>query len=552
MARPTGLLGLALCVACGSGGGSGRPSGEGGAAGGGGQGGGTLHVLETFPSDQATDVAPNAVLRAEFDAALDESSVTSSSFLVRSEGGLEVAGAISVSGDIAELTPSGSLGLLSSYTATLTTAVASVTRATLDEAVTWGFRVRDGQWGEPVLIETNNAGNAAFPEAAAGPNGEVVAVWYQSDGDRNNIWANRFTPGVGWGVAELIETDDAGSALDPDVAVGPDGEAIAVWHQSDGDRNNIWANRFTPGVGWDTPELIESNDAGGAFSAQVGADSNGNAIAVWAQSDGTRLNVFANRFTPSEGWGTPELIEADDGGTGAPQLAVDPSGNAIAVWAQESVDFDAWANRFTPDEGWGTPELIEVDVGNVQNPDVAVDANGNAIAVWAQSDGTRPNVFANRFTPSEGWGTAELIEANDPSAFMQQVAVGSSGDAIAVWVDSSPTFRVWANRFTPDEGWGSAVFIENRPGLVDFPQVVVDAKGNAVAVWKQIDPVRASIWANRLTPSSGWGTAELIDTADAGDASGGAAVAVDPNGNAVAVWAQSDSSRFNLWANRFD
>ena len=44
--------------------------------------------------------------------------------------------------------------------------------------------------------------------------------------------------------------------------------------------------------------------------------------------------------------------------------------------------------------------------------EVAVDASGNAIAVWRQDDGIafNYNVWANRFVPGSGWGMAELIE----------------------------------------------------------------------------------------------------------------------------------------------
>jgi hypothetical protein len=50
--------------------------------------------------------------------------------------------------------------------------------------------------------------------------------------------------GVGWGTAALIETDNAGGAVAPQIAVDPTGNAIAVWYQFDGTRFNIWANRF--------------------------------------------------------------------------------------------------------------------------------------------------------------------------------------------------------------------------------------------------------------------------------------------------------------------
>lgn len=58
----------------------------------------------------------------------------------------------------------------------------------------------------------------------------------------------------------------------------------------------IWANRYTAGTGWGTAALIETDNAGNAYSPQIACDTAGNALAVWDQSDGTRLNIWANRF----------------------------------------------------------------------------------------------------------------------------------------------------------------------------------------------------------------------------------------------------------------
>ena len=59
-----------------------------------------------------------------------------------------------------------------------------------------------------------------------------------------NIVANRYTVGTGWGTAALIETDNAGHATGSEIAFDVSGNAMAVWLQSDGTRYNIWANRY--------------------------------------------------------------------------------------------------------------------------------------------------------------------------------------------------------------------------------------------------------------------------------------------------------------------
>jgi len=205
---------------------------------------------------------------------------------------------------------------------------------------------------------------------------------------------------------------------------------------------------------WGDAVLIEANNAGSAFVPQVALDPNGNAVAVWCQSvaDGTRENIWANRYTIGSGWGTPEMIEDNAGNTGSFHVALDPNGNAVAVWSQVFVmfgDIDVWANRFTPTGGWGAAELIETNASLAFEPQVALDPNGNAVAVWDQSDGTRTNIWANGFTPSGGWGAAERIETdNGGDASQPQVAFDPNGNAVAVWSQSDGTRRdIWANRF---------------------------------------------------------------------------------------------------------
>ena len=413
-----------------------------------------------------------------------------------------------------------------------------------------------GGWGTATLIETDNAGDALYPQVAMDGSGNAVAVWQQSDGTRTNIWANRFTPSGGWGTATLIETYNGYVASSPQVAMDGSGNAVAVWQQSDGTRTNIWANRYTPSGGWGTATtLIESSNAGEALLPQVAMDGSGNAIAVWEQYDGTRRNIWANRYTPSGGWKTATLIETDNaGGSRYPQVAMDNNGNAFAVWQlYDGSRFNIWATRYTSSAEWDTATLIETDnAGDAIYPHLAMDGSGNAVAVWTQSDGIRYNIWANRFTPSGGWGTAALIEFNNAgSAGTPQVAMDGGGNAVAVWQQSDGTRdNIWANRFTPSGGWGTATIIKSDISGSAGPQVAMDSSGNAVAVWQQYDGIRYNMWANRFTPSGGWGTATLIETDNAGDAMW-PRVAMDGSGNAVAVWEQSDGIRFNVWANRY-
>jgi len=405
-------------------------------------------------------------------------------------------------------------------------------------------------WGTAKLIETDNTGDALWPRIAFDNSGNALAVWAQSDGTRMNIWANRFD-GAGWGSAELIETDDAGDALWPRIAFDNNGNALVVWAQSDGTHMNIRANRFD-GAGWGSAELIETDNAGDALWPQVAFDNSGNALAVWAQSDGTRMNIWANRFDGA-GWGSAKLIETDNAGDALwPRIAFDNSDNALAVWAQsDGTRINIQANRFDG-SAWNTAKLIETDnAGDALWPQVAFNNSGSAFAIWAQSNGTRYSIRTNRFDGTSWSSTERIGTGNAEDAFKPQITFDNSGNALALWgqYDGIRT-NIWANRFN-GAGWDTAELIEtDNRGDAFGPRVAFDRSGNAFAVWVQNDGSRYNIRTNRFN-GSGWSTAELIETDNRGDASR-PQIALDSNGNALAVWKQYDGIRENIRANRFE
>jgi hypothetical protein len=305
-------------------------------------------------------------------------------------------------------------------------------------------------------------------------------VWRQSDGTRTNIWANRYVVGTGWGTSTLIETDNVGEANKPQVAMDDSGNAIAVWYQSDGFRLHIWTNRYVVGTGWGMATLIET--VGSALDPQVAIDGSGNAIAVWRQYDGADYNIWAKRYVVGTGWGTATLIETDYGYAKDPQVAVDDSGNAIAVWDHEDgpLHTNIWANRYVVGTGWGTATLIETDDGDVGYPQVAMDGSGNAIAVWEQDNdsfGSRTSIYANRYVIGTGWGTATLIETDYGDASYPQVAMDGSGNAIAVWkqVDGVGRSYIWANRYVMPDTTPPVISLTNPidDTITDVPTITV-------------------------------------------------------------------------------
>ncbi|GBD97328.1 MAG TPA: choice-of-anchor D domain-containing protein [Nitrospirae bacterium] len=361
----------------------------------------------------------------------------------------------------------------------------------------------------------------------------------------------------GWGTAELVE-NTSGTAKRPAIAMDGSGNGMAVWKRFDGTVWSIWANRYAAGYGWEAEGVIETN-TDDVDKPQVAMDGSGNAFAVWEQYDGTDWSIWANKYATATGWATAVAIETGTGGAFSPEVAIDGSGNAIAVWRQyDGTLWNVWANRYTAGSGWGTAQLIETNNnGDAALPQIAMDGNGNATVVWAQfnNNTSRYSIWANRYAAGSGWGSAAAIESNSEDTYNPNVAMDGSGNAVTVWVQAAgDILDVWANRYDAVSGtWGTEVLIEtNVAGEAWNPRVAMDGNGNATAVWTQSDGTTLDVWTNRYEAGIGWGTAEVIEASTKDTYK--PQVAMDGSGNAIAVWVRYNSSAkcYTIWANRYD
>jgi len=433
-----------------------------------------------------------------------------------------------------------SAGLLFSQAATLTVTAAP----------------SSAEWETPKAIETDDTGDARGPSISVNAAGEAVAVWMQPGGGVGiNIWANRFTPAGGWGIAERISDGQGGAQGAQAVAIDASGHAIAVWQQAD----HIWANRYTPGNGWNAPVKIDVG-FGSAGNPQIGMDASGNALVVWWQSAGGRINVESVRYAVGAGWGNPATLDTDDtGDVSAPQVAVNAAGNAVVAWSWAADGgggnyvYNVWATRYVPGIGWGNAEPL--DSNNVQQPNLAphaaVGANQNAIVVWHRRDNGIDHVKSSHYSAGAGW--VQSLET-DPAVVSRnaRVAIDSAGNALAVWEQYvGATANVMASRYNGGT-WAAPTLIEtDNAGSAHTPQIVIDANGIGTAFWSQRNAAgfTDNVWVNRYTPGGGWGSAVPIDGQP--QPATQPALGVDATGALVVVWEQVVGTLSHLWASGY-
>jgi len=353
-------------------------------------------------------------------------------------------------------------------------------------------------WGTREQIDKTSSPDER-PQLAMNAQGKAFAVWQQKGSSLHFIYANRFDPSGGWGSAQQISTSSA-DAKYPQIAVDANGNAIAVWAQTENNYIYIYASRYTASNGsWGTPQKLE-NITGVASDPTVVMDQDGNALVAWIQPS-SMVELKFSKDT-SHGWETPQTIAKSDHWLRDPQLAFDADGNALAVWHQDDgIRDNIWANRYAPG-GWGVAQKIENNnQGGAYDPQIAMDDSGNGLAVWKQSDGSHFNIWSNHYVAGEGWGTAKIIETdNNGNAFSPQIVMDKQGNGIAIWSQSDGTRdNIWANRYSAGSGWGTAELVETDDrGDALSPDIAIDGKGNAIAVWRQWDGAHNNIMSNRF------------------------------------------------------
>jgi len=528
-------------------------TGNGGNDGGGGDVSPVLGVLTVDPANGDSNIERDAVVTVTFTDGMDEATINDANFTLGDSSGNSVSGLVSFDAitNVATFTPSAVLGVLRTYTATLS---ADVTHSggTPITAVSWSFVTRDGVWGPGVQIETDIA-VGTNPQVAFDADGNAIAVWIN---DGSEVFANKYTASTAsWGsVAERIDSLPAAVA-DLRLAVGNDGTAVAVWSKSKGQARNIQAARYN-GTSWEAHVNLESNN-GIAQSPQVVVDGAGNAIVVWLQPDNSVNSIWYNFYDAGGvGWGTEDVLELTDDVAYAPQVAMDSNGDAIVAWAQDngSGTNAIYAAKYTAGASWSAAESIGAGTSNGYTAQIAMDTDGNAIAIWYQLTSTSPyyvySLWGNRYSAG-AWGTAEEIENAVNIVAPPQVAFDAQGNGITVWKNSNGRLRYNTYGFT--SGWGTADNVESGTDPAFIPQLAVDTEGHAIVVWRQYSSGTFiySMWASRYQFGNRWGTPELLELDDTNIVTY-PAVAIDNNGNAFAIWIQSDGVSDSTWVSRFE
>jgi hypothetical protein len=241
-----------------------------------------------------------------------------------------------------------------------------------------------GSWSAPVNLSPVKQ-DACSPQVALDPQGGATAVWEEEK--RGAIQSASRPPGGSWSAP--VNLSAAGEwAREPQVAVDSQGDATAVWEGYNPKGTLIQSASRSVGGSWSAPVNL-SKPGRNTQEAQIAVGPQGDATAIWARSNGRDLVVQGVMRPAGGSWSDPVDISVHHGQGGFyPRLVVDSWGNATAVWKgydsnRHNLAIQAATRPFGGD--WSPPTDVSNRVTRhmgISEPQIAVDPQGISTVVW--------------------------------------------------------------------------------------------------------------------------------------------------------------------------
>jgi hypothetical protein len=300
-----------------------------------------------------------------------------------------------------------------------------------------------------------------------------------------------------WTTAEPLESTTVTAVGFHDLAIDTAGNALVVWARSDGTYYTLWSNRYVAATGsWGVPVSVNTSSTQNSNYPSLGVDAQQNYQVIWGQVPagyGAIATVWSNRFLAGVGWGTPTAIKTTNTEyADTLSLAVASDARSFATWREASSSVHGnWASHF--DGTWSTPQQYDA-LGN--GGMVAVNSTGTAAVVYnVLTTPAVPQLYAAIALAGQDFGVGVPIESYTVGTFTSMgptVRAGANGDFVAVWMRRSTTdtnYFIWSNRWSIATGWGAIAYRVDdvTPFAVNAPDVAVNATGTTVATWADAD-----------------------------------------------------------------
>ncbi len=357
-----------------------------------------------------------------------------------------------------------------------------------------------GHWLAPIRVDTEEPYAASWPRIGAAEGGELVVTWATPFANSNGkpvyeLLGAELGPGAAqFGEAMIVDPDiEEAAGTSPDLAVSSTGQADVVYRVVETSAPDVAMLR--PG---DVVEQVRLAHFDGTRWSNLGPINRNLAISM-------RPPTQAN----------------------APQVAIGPTGNGVAVWQEPDVEGTAriWARRiFASNIDYAMPVSADSFAGaslaqDADAPSVSISRLGQAEFAYRQTAGAGsplpgPRIFLNTLPDGESESGAE------PTGAVLADAAVSGGQGAAVGPPSIDIDEKREVRLTYDSN-GTPRVIEGanrslKPALSLGPPFagselssasVMNPAGGGISAWPSSGPQGAAVAVREDFPDGALQTA---------------------------------------------
>jgi len=288
---------------------------------------------------------------------------------------------------------------------------------------------------------------------------------------------------------------------------------------------------------WSAP--VDLSESGvGVYGPQVAVDPAGDAAAVWMQAMvGGGYSVQAATRPAGGAWTTPVKLSSPGLNAAEPTVAIDAHGDAIAVWQQTlETTMVVAATHVAGAASWSVGQTVSNPMREAGEPRVAIDPGGDAVVLFTGRNAAGNEIVQASAEQGFGgeWGAPILLSAPGADASRATLGIDDAGEAIAVWQrPNNIGYVVQASRRPAGGSWSAPESLSGAGGEVSLPRLAVNANGDAAVIWSHFSgTIRTAV-----TTRSAGGTWSLPrDLSPEGQESFEARVALDAQGDATVLW----------------
>ena len=278
--------------------------------------------------------------------------------------------------------------------------------------------------------------------------------------------------------------------------------------------------------GWTAPVTLANPipPADVLMSPVIAINSSGAQVAAWVSQDNDLMLQVAAQDSGGS-WTSPQTLTPGSGVNAAdPSVAISPSGNAVAMWDVYSPpNLLVQASARQAHGSWSAVTTLTSLANSSTLPKVGMDGSGNAVAIWLQSSSAGSSIETANFPASGSWTAPVALSTPGVSAANPTLAVNTYSDAIAGWQTTNGQILVAERKAGV---WGAPISIAPAAFRQGAPHAALNDRGDAAVAWTG----RGTALVATRAAGGAWSAPITISKQSSGAS---ARIALDNYGNAI-------------------